>query len=383
MRAPHETVPLQMVDTSDQFVTLVDTLARQDLIAIDTESNSLHAYQEQVCLIQVSTRERDFVVDTLALDNIALLGDIIANPAIEKIFHAAEYDVMCLRRDYDFAFSNLFDTLAAVRILGWKKVGLASILADKFDVRLSKRHQKADWGRRPLSREMLRYAQADTHYLPTLRDDLLQLLADGGYLDEAREIFAELERLGPHPGNHDPDGFWGVRGAFDLAPKERAVLREVWRYRENMAQKNDKPPFKIVGDLALSELATEHPTHLSDLDHLENLHPGQIRRFGHGLLRAVKRGLHASPPKPPRRPPRPDDDLLALYDTLLNWRKKRARARGVESDIIMAKETLWKLAKDCPQTTAELADMDALGPWRLQTYGSELLDILNNHNGSH
>ncbi len=145
-------------------------LARQAVIAVDTESNSLHAYRERVCLIQFSTVERDIVLDPLALDDLSPLAGIFANPDIEKVFHAAEYDLICLRRDYGFSFSRIFDTMHAGRILGSRLAGLDRLLEDKFGVKISKHFQKADWGVRPLSRELLLYAAVDTHYLIPLRD---------------------------------------------------------------------------------------------------------------------------------------------------------------------------------------------------------------------
>jgi ribonuclease D len=154
--------PPIIVDTQDGLVRLIDDLLHQRHVAIDTESNSLYVYQERVCLIQLSTSTDDYLVDPLGLDDLSPLGTLMAEPRVEKIFHAAEYDIMCLRRDFDFEFASLFDTLVSVRILGWERIGLASILEGEFGVKASKRYQRADWGARPLSKEMVRYAQPGT-----------------------------------------------------------------------------------------------------------------------------------------------------------------------------------------------------------------------------
>jgi ribonuclease D len=98
---------------------LTDTLAQESILAVDTESNSLYAYRERVCLIQFSTTERDYLVDPLAIDDLSPLASIFASKRIEKIFHAAEYDIIMLKRDFNFRFMNLFDTMLAARILGW------------------------------------------------------------------------------------------------------------------------------------------------------------------------------------------------------------------------------------------------------------------------
>ncbi len=169
-------------------------------IAVDTESNSLHAYHERVCLIQFSTTEQDYILDPLALEDLSLLGPIFANPQIEKIFHAAEYDLICLRRDYGFTFSNIFDTMQAGRILGRKQAGLDRLLEDKFGVKVNKRFQKADWAVRPLSRDLLVYARLDTHYLIPLSNLLKADLEEKGLWQLALEDF----QIACHPNGQKP-----------------------------------------------------------------------------------------------------------------------------------------------------------------------------------
>ena len=153
---------------------------------MNTESNSLHAYRERVCLIQFSTPATDYLLDPLALPDLSPLTPIFANPKIEKVFHAIEYDIICLKRDFGFEVANIFDTMQATRILGEKQVGLDAILAAKLGIVINKKYQKADWADRPLSPEMLNYARLDTHYLLPLRDILHAELAATGRWDLAR-----------------------------------------------------------------------------------------------------------------------------------------------------------------------------------------------------
>ncbi|HEX9389206.1 MAG TPA: ribonuclease D, partial [Anaerolineales bacterium] len=177
------------VDHPNLFNQMIWDLSRQPRVAVDTESNSLHAYREQVCLIQFSTPQKDYVIDPLALDDLSLLGPIFSNPKIEKIFHAAEYDLICLRRDFGFQVSHLFDTMHAARVLGYPFVGLDNLLAEKFQFEMDKRHQKADWAVRPLTPAQLDYARLDTHFLFDLRDLLEAELTGKGRLQIAGEDF--------------------------------------------------------------------------------------------------------------------------------------------------------------------------------------------------
>ncbi len=151
------------------FEELMGHLQNEKTLAVDTEANSLFAYQEQVCLIQISTETKDYIIDPLPLKDLAPLGRIFKNPAIEKVFHASEYDILIMHDDFDFEFSNLFDTMLAAQILGRKKLGLDSLLEQIVGIKVNKKYQRADWGKRPLSNDMLQYAQMDTHYLIKIR----------------------------------------------------------------------------------------------------------------------------------------------------------------------------------------------------------------------
>lgn len=367
--------PPQWINDAARLKTLAHTLAREPALAIDTESNSLHAYREQVCLIQISGSAHDYLLDPLAVPDLAPLAPLLANPRQQKIFHAAEYDVLCLKRDYGFEFANLFDTMVAARTLGWAQVGLAALLEKYFGVRMNKKHQRADWGRRPLTREQLDYARLDVHYLLALRDIMEKELIAADRLEEAREEFDRLARLKtePPPPNHNQ--FWHFNGARDLKPAQAAVLREVYHYRERQAERANRPPFKILSEQTLMEIAQHCPRSAEDLRALSGMTPGQMERHAHALLQAVQHGLAAEPPHPPRQP-READDVRERYERLHLWRKRKAQARGVESDVIVPRDTLWELARRVPRTLDDLHTITTLGPWRRALYGAEILKVM-------
>jgi ribonuclease D len=351
---------------------LLAALAGAPAVGVDTESNSLHAYRERVCLIQFSIPGGDYIVDPLVFDAtggaaaLQPLGPLFADPARQKVFHAAEYDVICLKRDFGFEINNLFDTMSAARTLGWTQLGLGALLEARFGVQLNKRFQRANWGQRPLTAELLDYARLDTHYLVRLRDELAEALRAAGRVDEALEEFARLERVaganGGAPGD-DEHAFWRVNGARDLKPAQAAVLREAWRYREQQAHRADRPPFKIMGDETLLAVAEAEPHSMADLKGLPGMTPSQMRRHGAQLLATVRRGLAGPPARPPRYEREPDE-VRERYERLHQWRKARAKARGVESDVIVPREALWELARRNPRSLAELEAMAHLGPWR-------------------
>lgn len=360
----------------NELCRLADTLRHEPLLAVDTESNSLYAYYERVCLVQLSTRQHDYIIDPLEVGDMSPLGGLLANPAIEVVFHAAEYDVITLKRDFNFEFASIFDTMLAARACGWPKIGLGNILAEQFGVRAQKKFQRADWSRRPLPPDQLQYAQMDTHYLPELRDRLLAELTQIGRLEEARETFAALARLAPAQHSFDPEAYWRIHETRDMGRSQMALVRELYLLRDELARRWDWPAFKVFSDKTLVDLARLAPRRLEDLYAVRGLNSRLVQRDGPLILEAVARGRQAPPPRPPRRPRPPDPAVQERYDALLSWRKERAAQRGVESDVIVPRETLWELARRPPASVEDLDGVPGLGPWRRAEYGAELIAVL-------
>lgn len=368
--------PCVFVATQRELTMVFGALSAQPAVAVDTESNSFYAYRERVCLIQLSVPGGDYIVDPLAGLDLSPLGLLFADPGVQKVFHAAEYDLMCLKRDFGFRFGHVFDTMWAARILGWPRVGLADLLEERFGVHAEKRYQQYDWGRRPLDPRALDYARLDTHYLLALRDEQVRELAAKGRTEEAREVFAELTAMKPASHNYDPDGFWRVKGAQDLSPREQAVLRELYLWREREAERQDRPLFKIVPDRTLVALARAQPRDRETLSCVSGFKSYHTRRYGAHVLRAVERGRWARSPQPPAPPPPPDEAVLARYEALRAWRKRVAAQRGVDPDVVISNAVLWALARRAPRTMAELSGIPRLGPWKRETYGHAILDVL-------
>jgi ribonuclease D len=378
MPDPHLPPPV-WVDIPARLDALVADLAAQPCIAVDTESNSLHAYHEQVCLIQFSTPQADYILDPLALPDLALLAPIFANPAIEKIFHAAEYDLICLRRDFGWQAQNLFDTMVAARTLGWPQVGLAAALETQFGVTHNKRHQRADWAARPLTREQLAYAQIDTHYLIPLRERLAAALQAADHWAEAVEEFERLAQAnanGRTPPQFDPQNFWHISGARDLSGRAAAILRELFIYRDQVARRLNRPPFKVMADSTLLAIAKTPAPTLAALAAIPGMTPGQINRHGRSLLQAIARGQHAPAPRP-LHVELEDEAVLDRYDVLRKWRKQKAKDRGVESDIIIPRDVLLEIARHSPHSIADLDSISGFGPARRAHYGAEIIQLLN------
>ncbi len=281
---PHPSAPRYVADPAG-LAALVDVLRSEPVIALDTESNSFHVYRERVCLLQLSTRSGDFVVDPLAVSP-APLAEVLCDGR-ETVLHGADYDVRCLRREYGWRLPRLFDTMAAARRLGRAGLGLAALVEAQFGVRLSKTFQRADWGRRPLTREELTYAALDTHYLLPLYDALTSELGARGALDEARREFERIASVEPRERVFDPEAWRRLKGARDLDAPGRAVLRALWNAREEQARALDRPPFKVLAEQAMLELARRRPVGDEALGRIPGVTASVLRRMGPALRAAL------------------------------------------------------------------------------------------------
>jgi ribonuclease D len=353
---------------------MVEDLATQPRLAVDTESNSLHAYREQVCLIQFSTPQKDYVIDPLALDNVTALGPIFSNPHVEKIFHAAEYDLICLRRDFDFQVEHLFDTMHAARVLGYPYVGLDNLLAEKFRFEMDKRHQKADWAVRPLSNAQLDYARLDTHFLFDLRDVLDTELHEKDRLRVAYEDFDRASHVDLPREKLNGASWKRFSLRKDITPRELTVLSELCTSRDHIAERMNRPVFKVISDSILIDIARNLPEKDVDLAGL-GLSSKQIHLWGGEILEAVKRGTVA-PLVEREQPRRPTDATLKRMERLKTWRKKKAEEMGVESDIVLPKSYLNSLSEKPPKNVKDLEEMMHDSPTRFAKYGEQIMRLV-------
>ena len=374
---PATTVDLWWIATPADFEKMAVDLSRHSRLAVDTESNSLHAYKERVCLIQFSTGEKDYLVDPLALKDLSLLGPIFANPQIEKVFHAAEYDLICLKRDYHFQFSNLFDTMLAGRILGRSEVGLAAMLEAEFGIHLDKRFQRANWARRPLPAEWQAYARLDTHYLLSLRERLLAELVSRGRWELAREDFARACHTEvPNGNHHGGNPCWRISGSRDLSAQEASVLSELCAFREEQARLSDVPPFKILGNETLLLLALDQPETFEDLEKVRGLGAWLVKRHGARLLDAIRRGRTSQPIQPPPSAPKPKEDYIYRLEALRTWRKQTAEEMGVPSDVVLPRDLMEQIAQVNPRQRDGLDALLRDLPWRKEHFGNAILAVI-------
>jgi ribonuclease D len=354
---------------------MLDRLSQQQRIAIDTESNSLHAFREQVCLIQFSITDTDYLLDPLAVTDLSSLSNLFSNPDIEKTFHAAEYDLLCLKRDFNFNVVNMFDTMQAARILGYPAVGLNHLLYEKYKINLDKRFQKSDWAKRPLPADQLNYARMDTHYLLDLRDQFYTELISKDLWELASEEFQRISYVNGQSEQEDnPPPWQRINGATRLSPQQLAILNELLDWRLIQAERMNRPVFKVINNNILLSIAQTNPKKLEDLQKA-GLTIRQTQLFGNEIISAVKKGLTKSPIKR-SYPPRPDQDYLNRMERLRLWRRQTGQKLGFESDLVLPRAFMQSIAEMNPQTIQNLAELMPHSPWRLEHYGQDILNRL-------
>jgi ribonuclease D len=381
-KEPDDLPPPTLVDDSASLSGLLEDLAGQSEIAVDTEADSFFHYRERVCLIQITVEDRDYLVDPLKDLALEGLGKVLADPKKVKVFHDGEYDILILKRDYGFKFKNLFDTRVASAALGSETPGLAAVIGERFGVELDKSLQRSNWSTRPLSEKQIAYARLDTHYLIPLMHALERELAE-----RQRTLIVEgecrrLERLEPADRSFDPDEFLRIKGSRALRPLSMQALRELFILRDELSRERDLPPFKVIGNHVLIALAQALPTTPGQLNRVEELSPRITRRIGPRILAAIARAKELGPLKSlPQLRSRDgtgelDEAAFELHERLKTWRKERAHEEGIDASLILNRLVLLRLAVERPESLSALKRVEGLQDWQAGLFGAQILELL-------
>jgi len=376
-----QSTPFTWVANGDAFQDMLEVLRPSSRIAIDIEADSLYHYFEKVCLIQISSDNKTFILDPLAVRDLNALGTILADPGVEKVFHAANYDLFCLKRDYSFIFKNIFDTHVAAQLVGFEQLGLDALLEKLLAVTHSKRRQRDDWSRRPLESEQLEYAAMDTHHLLQIRDLLEKQLGDRGRMSWAREEFDLIAETETSEREFDPEGFRRIKGSKDIPLQQMAVLRALYLLRDRYARELDVPPFKVMNNSVLMDL-TRHPPHSSgEMFKRPGISFRVARRLGGEILRVIERARTEDPSSlaPPARIAGKisSREVKERLEALRRWRRDKAVALQLPVGVIFPGTLLETLAFALPSDLAGLEKISGMRRWRIHEFGAEILQVLH------
>lgn len=342
-----------MVDTDLKLASILPVIEEAKWVAVDTEADSLHAYPEKVCLIQISTPAGENLIDPLGAMN--LDGLLKALATHELIMHGADYDLRLLNKHHQFKPLRVFDTMIAARLLGVKQFGLGDLVQQFLGVKLEKGPQKANWAMRPLTDRMICYARNDTRYLKPLADHLEQELLAKGRLAWQRESCARLVEECAQNGKADPEQSWRLKGSQALDRRGLAILREVWRWREKEARAANRPPFFVFSHDALMAVAAA-AVQGNPVDSLLPRHLSERRRAG--ILKAVQHALELPPDHWPKQVRhvfrRQTEGEKRRYQEIRRRRDYQAASLGLDAALIASRSTIADLAHNWEKHAPEL-----------------------------
>jgi len=370
------------IDTAPELAAFVTAARREHRVGVDTEAASFHRYRDRIYLLQVSSPTQTAVIDPVAIAAPGLepFGGLLADPQVEKTFHDADYDLRVLDRDYGFRAVRLFDTRIAAQLAGEPAIGLAALLEKYIGVKLDKEHQKADWSLRPLTPSMLAYAAADTRFLLGLRDALEQRLKTLNRLSWAMEEFKQLESLRWSGPGGEEETYLRLKGAKGLSPRSLAALRLLHRWRDTVAEREDRAPFRIIGNDALLAVSRALPASRTDLGHVRDLPSSLARRHGEALLDAVQRAKALPETDLPRLERRPrvhkDPGFDARLERVKAVRNRIATELGLDPGVVSGRTTLEAVVRAHPANRTALEQVGEIRRWQIDVLGDALLEAV-------
>ncbi len=397
---------VQFIETMTDLECLCKQLTGEVILGIDTEADSFHHYVPKVCLIQIATNERLFLIDPLAIPTMDPLRPLFASRSTKKILHGADYDVRSLCRDFGMSMHNLFDTMVALQFMGEKEPSLAAAVEKRFGVTLDKKYQKANWSKRPLSQEMILYAANDTAHLIKLYDQLERELRSKGRLSWVEEECQALCQLSDEglcsahsmanerirqdaPGHSEAKKappivptalFRRFKGAGKMVPRDLAVLESLLQFRERKAMGEDRPPFKLFSNRVIQELVRTKPPDREALVRVPDLPTKAVKRYGRGMLKAIQQGLawpeDRLPSFPKSRRPPPDRAKQARLQRLKSWRSAKAKELELQTGLICNNQVLDALAERPPENVQGLNNIPTMRAWQRKAFGQEIIGVV-------
>ncbi|QQR85408.1 MAG: ribonuclease D [Flavobacteriales bacterium] len=363
-----------------ELKALVADLRKEPAVALDTEASSFHRYKERVCLIQLSTRNRTWLVDPIAIHDLSAINALMTDKKVETVIHDADYDLRLLKRQSGIHAVRVWDTMVAAELVNEPNLGLAALLKKYVGVELDKKFQKADWSMRPLKPAMLEYAAKDTAHLLELRDHLAAQLKAKDREAWAAEEFAFLVDIPFNVEENDEPGFLRVKGAKLLKPAQLAILRELHAWREKLAERLDRAPFMVLGNETMLDLCKQPPASKKELGERKGVGDTNAQRNGDAILKAIERG-RAVPKEDWPRVPKPlryerDADFEDRVKRLRAAREEKMKEFDLPPGIICNNNMLAEIARKMPRTAEELKAVAGMRHYQVKHFGAALLAAL-------
>ena len=367
-----------VIEHNQQLAELCAGLTSETALALDLEADSMHHYREKVCLLQLSNRRENWLIDPLQVTDLTPLGTLLAQPGLLTVLHGGDYDIRSLHRDFGIVVQQMFDTMVAAQFTGATEFGLAALLREHFSIELDKRFQKADWSKRPLTPEMANYAAHDTAHLLELADQLRARLEQLGRTAWVAEECALLVGNRVTEKGNGPL-FLNCKGAGKLRPRNLAVLEALLQFRDQQAREVDRPAFKIIPAEALLKIAEIIPASVRDMNGITGLTPRLLGKYGEQLLESIRQGLAVAEtnlPRFPRGKGEPNPGIKARIARLKQWREGISSRMELASGLLAPNWLLERIAEQQPGTLEQLGTIPGIRHWQVGLWGAEMIETL-------
>ncbi len=349
------------IETPNQLQDLISKMKKASRIALDVEADSLHSYSEKVCLIQLAFGAQPYILDPLCgMDLAEFLAVLNQKPLI---VHGGDYDLRMLRLSFGFyPQQEVFDTMLAAQLSGLPRLGLVDLVKQFCQVILTKKGQKTNWARRPLTLEQLAYASEDVRYLETIAQTLEEKLRQLQRKNWHAESCQRMVQISQVDRECDQTESWRIKGSNLLESKHLVFLRELWLWREEEARKANRPVFKIFGHKELLEMsiAAAKPSSL------------QIPHYLRGSrLESLQKALDKAQSIPPAQWPVPlprrgysGPDCPKLIEALRREYFQLAQNLGITPSILASKALLETIAIHRAQDVQQMINCSSIMHWQ-------------------
>ncbi len=360
---------VEFVTGRSRLAEVAQELRAEPTIAMDVETDGLHHYPERVCLVQIASADKIFLIDTISAVDLSSLHPVLASDSIAKVFHGCDNDIRNLYKHWGLTISGLFDTRVAAQYMGVTQFGLDSLITQFLGktIEKSKSVQRSNWGYRPLPERSLEYAADDVRYLFDLHFALKEKLEVSGRSSWVREECLRLQDV-RYKQVEVETLFLGVKASHHLDSKGLAVLKCLYDLREAEALRRAKPPFQVLSDETLSALAAAPDTDVFAAPEFESLN----HAFKTELAKAIDAGKRAEPiARPPIKRIRIDPGYAERLHQLKQWRRTVGEGLSLDPAIIWPMNSLERIAKD-PETLGDEMQAPEVRAWQREQFGASL-----------
>lgn len=360
-----------LIDTASDLKKFCDSISRQDYIVVDTEFLREKTYYPELCLVQLKQRERLACVDTLAIDDLSALRDLMLDETLTKVFHAASQDMEIFVMLFKQAPAPVFDTQVAAPLLGHQdQIGYANLVKAVLNINLGKAHTRADWTRRPLPEQQLQYALDDVIHLETIYLNLQQQLEEKGRLHWLNDTFAEISDSKKY--DRPASQQWQrLRAASQMKGQQLATLQALAEWRELQARERNKPKNWVLKDDAITDLAKQRPTSRAELSHVRSVTKPIVDKLGDKLVAVIADAGDREPQPLPEfiRQEKPDAATQVSIEALTAVVAAVANDNDIHPSQIASRKDLHQ----CVITGSG----DPLGSWQRTLVGDAIEQFLS------